>query len=94
MIRELFQQDLCHQEEETNSLIRQHLLSLAPQSEKLSSTLEAARGKQLRPLLTYSVMDGFGADMEKVPCLAAVFESIHIASLLHDDVMITQTETM
>ena len=73
--------------EETNSLIRQHLLSLAPQSEKLSSTLEAARGKQLRPLLTYSVMDGFGADMEKVPCLAAVFESIHIASLLHDDVI-------
>lgn len=73
--------------EETNSLIRQHLLSLAPQSEKLRATLEASRGKQLRPLFTYSLFKGFRVPTDDAPRLAAVFESIHIASLLHDDVI-------
>lgn len=73
--------------EETNSLIKQHLLSLAPQSDKLSATLEISRGKQLRPLFTYSVFKGFNSSFKDAPRLAAVFESIHIASLLHDDVI-------
>ena len=73
--------------EKTNALIRQHLLSLAPQSERLRMTLQESRGKQLRPLLTYAVMRSLGGDMTSAPRLAAVFESIHIASLLHDDVI-------
>ncbi|MCM8538955.1 MAG: polyprenyl synthetase family protein [Lentisphaeraceae bacterium] len=73
--------------DETNSLIRQHILTLAPQSKQLDSTLEASRGKQLRPLFTYSIFHGFGSQTEKAPHLAAIFESIHVASLLHDDVI-------
>lgn len=73
--------------DETNALIRQHILTLAPQSQKLDSTLQASRGKQLRPLFTYSIFNGFGTATEKAPHLAAIFESIHIASLLHDDVI-------
>ena len=73
--------------DETNSLIRQHILTLAPQSKQLDSTLKASRGKQLRPLFTYSIFNGFEAPTEKAPSLAAIFESIHVASLLHDDVI-------
>ena len=72
---------------DTNTLIRQQMLTLAPQSHKLDDTLQASRGKQLRPLFTYSIFAGFGAKIDKAPHLAAVFESIHVASLLHDDVI-------
>lgn len=72
---------------ETNTLIRQHILTPAPQSKKLDSTLKASRGKQLRPLFTYSIFNGFASNTQKAPHLAAVFESIHVASLLHDDVI-------
>lgn len=73
--------------DETNELIRQSILTLAPQSRKLDSTLQLSRGKQLRPLFTYSIFKGFNSNIDKAPHLAAVFESIHIASLLHDDVI-------
>jgi len=72
---------------ETNTLIRQNILTLAPQSKKLDSTLQLSRGKQLRPLFTYSIFNGFNSNIDKAPQLAAVFESIHVASLLHDDVI-------
>ena len=73
--------------DDTNALICQQLESLAPQSDKLIETLNASRGKQLRPLFCYSIFNGFGASTDKASSLAAVFESVHIASLLHDDVI-------
>ena len=72
---------------ETNNLIRKNILTLAPQSKKLDSTLQLSRGKQLRPLFTYSIFNGFNSNIDKASQLAAVFESIHVASLLHDDVI-------
>ena len=50
-------------------------------------TLDVSRGKQLRPLFCYSIFNGFGGDTSKASRLAAVFESVHVASLLHDDVI-------
>jgi geranylgeranyl pyrophosphate synthase len=62
-------------------------MSVAPQSDKLIETLAVSRGKQLRPLFCYSIFNGFGVFTSKANDLAAVFESIHVASLLHDDVI-------
>ena len=73
--------------EETNALIRGQLHSIAPQTEILCNTLDSSRGKQLRPLLTYSIFHGAAPVDPKAAKLAAVFESIHVASLLHDDVI-------
>jgi len=73
--------------DKTNELIRKNILTLAPQSQKLDATLQLSRGKQLRPLFTYSIFNGFNSNIDKAPHLAAVFESIHVASLLHDDVI-------
>ena len=73
--------------DETNALICRQLESVAPQSNKLIETLDASRGKQLRPLFCCSIFNGFGGDITKAARLAAVFESVHVASLLHDDVI-------
>ena len=73
--------------DETNALICKQLESLAPQSKKLIETLDASRGKQLRPLFCYSIFNGFDANSADASKLAAVFESVHVASLLHDDVI-------
>lgn len=73
--------------DDTNALICGQLESLAPQTDKLIETLNASRGKQLRPLFCYGIFNGFDASTEKASRLAAVFESVHVASLLHDDVI-------
>ena len=76
-----------HALEKTNELIRRQLLNRAPQTAKLEETLKLSRGKQLRPLFTYAIFDGLNISLDKAIPLAAVFESIHVASLLHDDVI-------
>ncbi|MCS7262314.1 MAG: polyprenyl synthetase family protein [Aquificaceae bacterium] len=44
-------------------------------------------GKGIRPLLTLMVCDALGGDVEKVLPLAVGIEYVHVASLLHDDVV-------
>lgn len=44
-------------------------------------------GKGIRPLLTLMVCDSLGGDVEKVLPLAVGIEYVHVASLLHDDVV-------
>ncbi|MCM8531385.1 MAG: polyprenyl synthetase family protein [Lentisphaeraceae bacterium] len=81
------QQKYKLQLDKTNAIIRQQMSSIAPQTQTLMETLDKSRGKQLRPLFCYSIFSGFQKDSEEAVRLAAVFESIHIASLLHDDVI-------
>ncbi|NQZ59108.1 MAG: polyprenyl synthetase family protein [Lentisphaeraceae bacterium] len=73
--------------EQTNALIRAQIVSKAPQTVTLDETLNASRGKQLRPLFTYAIFTAWKNDLQKAIPLASVFESIHVASLLHDDVI-------
>jgi geranylgeranyl pyrophosphate synthase len=44
-----------------------------------------AGGKRFRPILTYTVANLFGVDMQKVDSSACAIEFIHIYSLIHDD---------
>ncbi|WPM32376.1 polyprenyl synthetase family protein [Hydrogenobacter sp. T-2] len=44
-------------------------------------------GKGVRPLLTIMVCEALGGDVERVIPLAVGIEYVHIASLLHDDVV-------
>jgi octaprenyl-diphosphate synthase len=49
--------------------------------------LVSAGGKRIRPLLTLMFGQHFAADMSKCAKLAAAVETIHTATLLHDDVI-------
>ena len=42
-------------------------------------------GKRFRPILTYTVANLYGIDMQKVDTSACAIELIHIYSLIHDD---------
>ncbi|MDW8434186.1 MAG: polyprenyl synthetase family protein [Aquificaceae bacterium] len=44
-------------------------------------------GKAVRPLLTIAVCEALGGDTERVYPLAVGIEYVHVASLLHDDVV-------
>jgi geranylgeranyl pyrophosphate synthase len=69
-----------------NSLIRAELASDAPQVEDLRQAVERGRGKQIRPLLVAEISRVFGREQDA--CLiGAVAESIHCASLVHDDII-------
>jgi len=44
-----------------------------------------AGGKRFRPILTYTVANLYGVDIQKVDSSACAIELIHIYSLIHDD---------
>lgn len=44
-------------------------------------------GKRLRPLLTVAVARAFGCDNDRLHEVAACIELVHVATLLHDDVL-------
>ena len=66
-----------------NDLIQETLSSNAPQTVDMAEALKKSRGKQLRPLLVFTILK----DHANASTLAAVCESIHCASLVHDDVI-------
>jgi len=66
-----------------NELIQETLNSSAPQTNDLAQTLKNSRGKQLRPLLVFTIL----GEQSNAATLAAVCESIHCASLVHDDII-------
>jgi octaprenyl-diphosphate synthase len=66
-----------------NELIQETLISSTPQSDDLANALKNSRGKQLRPLLVFTLL----GEHPQAPTLAAVCESIHCASLVHDDII-------
>ena len=44
-------------------------------------------GKQLRPLLTLILAENFSCEQSYINKLAIIYEKIHIASLIHDDII-------
>ncbi|MDD7987030.1 polyprenyl synthetase family protein [Lentisphaera marina] len=68
---------------ECNELIQKTLNSETPQTGDLAKALKNSRGKQLRPLLVFTLL----GDHPNAATLAAVCESIHCASLVHDDII-------
>ncbi|MDW8096363.1 MAG: polyprenyl synthetase family protein, partial [Aquificaceae bacterium] len=49
--------------------------------------LISSGGKAIRPLLTIAVCEALGGDTESIYPLAVGIEYVHVASLLHDDVV-------
>ncbi|MEJ7553985.1 MAG: polyprenyl synthetase family protein [Aquificaceae bacterium] len=54
---------------------------------KIGNYIISSGGKGVRPLLTIMVCEALGGDVERVVPLAVGIEYVHIASLLHDDVV-------
>lgn len=77
---------------EVDRIFRAQLQSDLPPVNRLCSHLERYRGKMLRPALT--LLSGVAAAGDRTPApseplriLAAVVEMIHMATLVHDDVL-------
>ncbi len=54
---------------------------------EIGNYIISSGGKGVRPLLTIMVCEALGGDVERVVPLAVGIEYVHIASLLHDDVV-------
>ena len=81
-------QKYSKQLEEINYLSMRALEDENGYIQKVLSDYSKARGKQLRPLITLILADNFPTcDKSKVCELASIYERIHIASLIHDDVI-------
>ena len=77
--------------ERVNSYLENYLSSISPDNpyqSELNNIMKysaLAGGKRFRPILTYTVANLFGIDMQKVDSSACAIELIHIYSLIHDD---------
>lgn len=66
-----------------NAIMETTLPNSILQEAMLYSTLNG--GKRLRPILTYSVAEAFGAHADQLDFVAAAIECTHCFSLIHDD---------
>jgi len=77
--------------ERVNSYLENYLNSISPDNlyqSELNNIMKysvLAGGKRFRPILTYTVANLYGIDMQKVDTSACAIELIHIYSLIHDD---------
>lgn len=72
--------------QEVNSIIKDALVSEVELIDSINSYLYAAKGKQLRMMLSLLSAKTCGKIEEQTLICAAVVEMIHTATLLHDDV--------
>lgn len=70
-----------------DQLIFESIAATEPLIEKIAKTLLSAGGKRLRPLLCIASADLSGSITKNSYNLAAAIELIHVATLLHDDVI-------
>jgi len=70
-----------------NQLIFEYINTTEPLIEKISQALLSAGGKRLRPLLCLASADLSGGITKNSHKIAAAIELIHLATLLHDDVI-------
>ena len=77
--------------ERVNSYLENYLSSISPNNSYQSGLNHImkysvlAGGKRFRPILTYTIANLFGIDIQKVDSSACAIELIHIYSLIHDD---------
>ena len=72
-----------------NTLIHAQLESRVPLVEKVAEYIINSGGKRIRPLLVILTAKAFNQCDERAVKLATVIESLHTATLLHDDVVDT-----
>ena len=70
-----------------NEALARHVSSRVPLIEDIAEYSVLAEGKRLRPLLFVLSSRLCGAEREDIYRLSVIFEMIHAASLLHDDVL-------
>ncbi len=73
--------------DQIDNALSETLVSRVPLIEDMGSHSLLGRGKRLRPLLFVLSCHLFDSQRKDIYRLAAVFEYIHAASLLHDDVL-------
>ena len=73
--------------EESSRIFRNELRSEQPHVRELCEHIEHFRGKQLRPALLLLTGQACGGLRPAHRVLAAVVEMVHIATLVHDDVL-------
>ena len=77
--------------ERVNSYLENYLNSISPDNSYQSGLNHImkysvlAGGKRFRPILTYTIANLFGIDIQKADSSACAIELIHIYSLIHDD---------
>src|SRR6056297_3155562 len=85
---ELLAEEVSAEMTAVNALIRDRMASEhAPRIPEVTAHLVEAGGKRLRPMLTLATAKMCGHDGDHHLRLAATVEFIHIATLLHDDVV-------
>lgn len=80
-------QDQRDELEAVNKVILEHLASSVPLIPQVAEHLIGAGGKRLRPLLTLASAALCEGDEQSPRLLAGAVELIHVATLLHDDVV-------
>lgn len=70
-----------------NTVLEKHLSSRIPIIEEVARYLVLGRGKRLRPLLFVLSARTCGFDGDDLFSASTIFEIMHAASLLHDDVL-------
>jgi octaprenyl-diphosphate synthase len=73
--------------ERMRSILRSQLTAESPSVSDMTDHIGRFRGKQLRGALVLLVGEASGAATEEHPAIAAIVEMIHLATLVHDDVL-------
>ena len=73
--------------EEMRAVITANLEDASPAVRDMTEHIGRFRGKQLRGALTLLVARAHGVYTEEHPTVAAIVEMIHLATLVHDDVL-------
>ena len=82
-----FMSVLKYEQVKVNAALEKELAAMPAPLRDIAAHVLMAGGKRLRPLMTLSSARLFGAEGEKLYELAVIPEMIHVATLLHDDVL-------
>ena len=73
--------------EETQVVLERQITDPSPAAQDMLDHISRFRGKQMRGALLLLSGEATGATSEEHPTMAAVVEMIHLATLVHDDVL-------
>lgn len=73
--------------ERMRSILEAHVRETSPSVSDMTDHVSRFRGKQLRATMVLLAGDATGNATDEHPALAAIVEMIHLATLVHDDVL-------
>ncbi|MBJ21085.1 MAG: polyprenyl synthetase [Deltaproteobacteria bacterium] len=73
--------------EETQVVLEREITDPSPAAQDMLNHISRFRGKQMRGALLLLAGEATGATSDEHPTMAAVIEMIHLATLVHDDVL-------